>query len=442
MDRDRKFGHFPLPVQSASAIALVVLFALPYLLTVRENSPPAQSPMQAQGPARAQPGTQIAAKTPTPSNTRAAAPVRSNQRRLPKSTASSPDAVEVRITDHHGSAIAGVQLTLTNAGTSQAVASTGPDGRSTFSLIIDDSATYALRVSADGYQPETHRVELRTDDAGDMAPIEIRLSARDRVAVAGTVTDQFDNPAVGVDVLLFSSDLQSNHHARSASDGRFTFDDVTPGDNYAITVGSDLNFRRLDLRGVDVAADMPELHLRRLAQPVGEVRGTVQTPTADPLAGFSMTLTSSGARSHPFAFTTDDAGRFSLNAIPAGNLRFSTRKQPRLLVRGATLKKSVQLELTLNVDVGPYHFLGQVLDGQGDPVSQAHIELSRRHVVEGLAMSSSRTATTNANGEYSFESLAPANYRVAIRRAGYTPYWTTIPIGTGHNHIQHVLRVE
>jgi hypothetical protein len=148
--------------------------------------------------------------------------------------------------------------------------------------------------------------------------------------------------------------------------------------------------------------------------PAGGIQGTVRDAiNKTPLAGVEVTM--SGPTDG--ADTTDASGGFRFEKLPAGVYVLSLRKpgyldgrysRPTDLVRVNSATEAVSIDLTPLSDVE-----GKILDEDGQPIAGVMI-------YAGPVGPSNHMSTSDAEGRYRLEALAPADYRIALR----VPYET------------------
>lgn len=79
---------------------------------------------------------------------------------------------------------------------------------------------------------------------------------------------------------------------------------------------------------------------------------------------------------------------------------------------------------------------GQVTDSIGNPVVGAHVALGGADV----RASGHRTATTDSSGIFSFSGVPTGDYRLAVRKDGYTDWETTVSVGRNAVNLAVVLK--
>lgn len=109
---------------------------------------------------------------------------------------------------------------------------------------------------------------------------------------------------------------------------------------------------------------------------------------------------------------TDAVGEYSIEAIEPGEKIYAF-SHPRYLSQQKTVNltgRETRLDVTLSAG---QRVTGVVVTESGAPVSDAEVRAN------SAADSSGREARTDANGNFSFESLAPANYNFFASKSGY-----------------------
>ncbi|MFF5083366.1 carboxypeptidase-like regulatory domain-containing protein [Actinoplanes sp. NPDC000266] len=157
----------------------------------------------------------------------------------------------------------------------------------------------------------------------------------------------------------------------------------------------------------------------------GTITGRVVTPAGRPAAGVKVTVDDIEI-ARPFTTTTAVDGRYSIE-VPAGDSyvvsftdghfqQYSPRKlsydQARVYTvrEGRTLRVSERLFRAATLG-------GRLTDSAGAPVAGASVDFINTETAFGL------TATTDANGYYRFEKLAPGTVKVYFRTADGRSQW-------------------
>ncbi|MBD3419930.1 MAG: hypothetical protein GF398_07430 [Chitinivibrionales bacterium] len=166
--------------------------------------------------------------------------------------------------------------------------------------------------------------------------------------------------------------------------------------------------------------------------------GTVTSPSLQPIAGVNVTLGGSNARSPGFVMhsrretydaRTDSSGRFKLEGLKAGTVRFSLEHEEyRTLDTSITLeekKDGDNFKAKLQVGAG---VAGKVVDEQQEPVARVRVALTRsgqvRNRIDNMVM-------TGRNGEYLFTGLAAGSYEVTILSEKYVAERKTVQLTAG-----------
>jgi Carboxypeptidase regulatory-like domain len=150
----------------------------------------------------------------------------------------------------------------------------------------------------------------------------------------------------------------------------------------------------------------------------------VRAGTNQPLNHVLVTIAYEGRRDWHLSYITDTDGRFAFPNLPAGKWHLSAEKngyraQPYQGDEGY----STAVALGVGVDTAHIVFpmspsgilSGTVVDDQGDPVRQAQVILFRNGVTLGkLTTQNAGRQQTDTAGEFSFGSLRPGTYYVAV----------------------------
>jgi hypothetical protein len=133
--------------------------------------------------------------------------------------------------------------------------------------------------------------------------------------------------------------------------------------------------------------------------------GKVTRPDGTPVVGATLSVAGKSV-------TTDDAGAFALEELPAGPVTV-TASAPSLrsTSKDVVITPDVPVEVTLVLEAktGPGSISGIVRETPDKPLAGARVT------------SGSTTVMTSATGQYSLEQLGPGAVRVRVTLDGYTP---------------------
>jgi Carboxypeptidase regulatory-like domain len=183
-------------------------------------------------------------------------------------------------------------------------------------------------------------------------------------------------------------------------------------------------------------------------QQVASLEGTVvRGNTKEPVRKAQVTLEASGDK-HDSALvaTTDEAGRFRFAAVEPGEYDLTAEKAgfldgsygaktideagSLLRVSGGERMQDLVLLLFPGASIS-----GQVLDADGDPVSDDQVILwTREKRRGGMRPSHADQTASNHRGEYRFDGLPPGTYYVAASNAGSRGYAARrVPVDSSGN---------
>lgn len=198
----------------------------------------------------------------------------------------------------------------------------------------------------------------------------------------------------------------------NSDDGSFTLENVPAGAHDLIASAPGFAGGRLSINVEEgKALSGLEVELDTGTRLTGKVTGPNGAALSDVTVGLAMGPGGAFARSGAASRTvTDSNGEYTLEALQSGDetIEFShpkyigTRKSVSL--KGKEMRLDAQLEGGLPVT-------GVVVTDAGVPVGDAEVSAM-------ASGGSRRSARTNAQGVFEFESLAPAHYRFSAAKAG------------------------
>ncbi|MDQ2776912.1 MAG: carboxypeptidase-like regulatory domain-containing protein [Acidobacteriota bacterium] len=155
------------------------------------------------------------------------------------------------------------------------------------------------------------------------------------------------------------------------------------------------------------------------------VTGTVvNASTGEPLRRALVTLDGQNA-----AFT-DTAGNFSMDNVPDG--RYSVRCQkPGFFAPNEQGGNWANQQVTVSAAAQPVtlklvpaaSIVGRVVDGQGQPIENATVQMSSNIIVNGFRRSMlSNSVNTDEDGNYEIENVQPGTYRLRLNMHEVPPF--------------------
>lgn len=316
------------------------------------------------------------------------------------------------------------------------------DEQGAFRLQLQPGRSYTLRATHARFAPA--RVPL----AGQLAPLATRTGVRivlgNGAAAFGKVVDRDSRPVAGAEVQLTAAAAETpglprsplpgmsaeSYAAAADAQGRFVFDHL-PAGRFDLRAKAD-GYAPLTVRGLTLAEAREPQDLGAVVLSPGAVlEGTVVDAKGRPLAGTTVSAERSQAtggmivrrignqrREASDNETRADAeGRFALRGLAPGEavdvtarLRgFVTATQSRVEV---PREQPLRLVLQLAAQVS-----GRVVDEVGDPVVGA--DVSVKETGGGILAMFGQQATTDAEGRFTAEDLAPGKRMVTAEAAGF-----------------------
>lgn len=199
----------------------------------------------------------------------------------------------------------------------------------------------------------------------------------------------------------------------TSDDGSFTLENIPPGSVNLIASAPGYAQARMNLT---LEEGKPASGIELELDPGTRLAGKVTGPDGSALSGATVRVAPLGSGGVVFAggkqALTDSDGEYTLDALePADtNIEFShpkyigTRKE--ITVKGREMRLDAQLSAGTRI-------AGVVVTDSGAPVPDAEVEASS-------GMGSFRSTRTDAHGQFSFDSMAPARYRFTAARRGYS----------------------
>jgi hypothetical protein len=279
-------------------------------------------------------------------------------------------------------------------------------GADTRTAVTDSNGLYSVsglqagQVFVAAIDPTTSLRGQATGALSGSAPLTLNIQLASFGTVSGNVTDVSGNPVPAGVTVTISGVLNATTVADGV--GHYAFSFVPLG---AVTVDA------TDTKGnhgrtaatVTATAQTITANVQYLGQ--GTVTGVVSDGLGNPAAGASVMLYNNGTLQQRLTATTNSVGQYSFSNVFIGSLNLTAQSAQSSTTgnANATILTNGQT-VTANIALQPAAPLtGTIYRADGTtPVAAATVSLS----------SSALTATTDANGVYSFPSVPLGTYNV------------------------------
>ncbi len=297
---------------------------------------------------------------------------------------------------------------------------TGSDG--TFSLRVKPG-TYDVHFSREGFASKVVRAQ---QVSASTKPLAVTLDPG--VEISGRIT-RGGNGVEGVNVAAFDADARAT--TVTASDGSFVLSDLTPG-TYIVNFAKPDDFiqqmRTLTAPALNVTIALPN---------GGRITGRViDKSTQEPVTTFQAGINNSRGAGGMVVmlppmlknFTADD-GSFTLDNVPPGPVQlvvsaagYTTAHKSDITVEEGKTVADVEIDLDTGV-----RLVGHVTGPDGSPLSGVTVRPGGGGAIRIPGISGDSTTVTDANGDYSIDSLEPGDGKsFSFSRDGLLPADRTV----------------
>ncbi len=344
---------------------------------------------------------------------------------------------------------AGVKVSVLPAGKAAAHATTEADGSFNLEQLPSGPVSIEVKAANSGIplwsapgEPSDALSPILTDK--ETTAITVRVFSG--YNLTGTVLDKdTSEPLPSANVQFYSGDQASDLAVTDAA-GRYSFSKIPPDASPDITVELPGYTIAANPRtsyhngvpaysGVDLPTDSDSLVHDMPMTAVVRVSGYIQNKEGAPVAGASLTWNGSIKFSATnYNRTTSDAdGRFTFELLPFQNGMIE------VTAPGYAFKRSIeypvssddQTDIIIILDEGAT-VEGRVLNPSGDPVSGAKIDTSDHYSVGFSTVVDRRTlGTSDSDGNYRLESMAPGQMTFTAFAKGYAPGGATVDLAPG-----------
>ena len=326
------------------------------------------------------------------------------------------------VTDTKGQPLSGALVQPQALGASGAY--TDSAGRFELQLRIQDPAqALGIRTELYGYREKMTLVNATPVSAGQSAPVMIQLDALEKHAVvSGILRSSADStPVIGKTVQLYSAENRQRYHATSNGDGRFQMIAVEADVQYELLVAGGGGYATYLQPHVAVDENGLDLELLLDADEKRLLQGRMVNLNGTPIPHFSLVARAANPPYQSMRVTSDAAGNFVLRNPPQSPLVFESQSMPHLHISGVQVPALPEQTVSLTLDIGRDEIYGFVVDANGAPVAVPNVVASWRYAQNGISSSSTRRATADAQGGFSFRQLGPGVHTIFVDAAGYKP---------------------
>lgn len=304
--------------------------------------------------------------------------------------------------------VGGATIKAVATGIEQSATSNG-DGRYEFAEL--PAGTYRVYCQATGYANTVAENVVVT--AGHTTEQNFALATtQTHGRVIGTVRNSANEVLHGAQVTAVATG--TNKSASSNADGRYEIESLPPG-TYKVYCAATGYQSKVTQNVTVTAGQATEVNfaLTPNEQAKGRLVGTVRNAAHEVLHGAQVKAVTSGGEK---SASTNAEGRYELNDLPPGTYKVycqatgyqSTAKENVTVTSGQATEVNFQLSPTPQPKG---RLAGTVRNAANEPLHGAQ--------VKAVLSGGNQSATTNAEGRYELNELAPGTYRVYCLATGY-----------------------
>ena len=286
-------------------------------------------------------------------------------------------------------------------------ATTDASGKYTITAV--PPGTYQVTASKSGYQSSSLTVNVLS---GTTAVANFSLSQiLTPGSITGSVTDAKDGSAI--------SGAQVSAGTRTATtdaSGKYTIANVPPGTYVVVASKAGYQSSSLTVNVFSGGTTIANFSLSQILTP-GSITGSV-TDAKDGSA-ISGAQVSAGTRTA----TTDASGNYTIANVPPGNYQVVASKegyQNSSLTVNVVSGSTAVANFSLSQIILSGNITGSVTDAKGGSA-----------IVGATVSDGTRTATTDASGNYTIANVPPDNYQVVASKEGYQSSSLTVNVVSG-----------
>lgn len=260
----------------------------------------------------------------------------------------------------------------------------------------------------------------------------------DRAILWGTIQTETGEIVTGEQLKLYSASLNRQHVTISNEHGEFLIVDITPANDYNISVSPRGMYQRYEA-DIEIGANQTYVKIILRDLGVGLLTGRIVNIKGNPVPGFTLSIRSLPKPRWSNTVTGDEGGRFEVGQVPQGGLEIS-RLDQLLKITGLHFTAGSSSLLNLVVDFGPYTITGHAYDELGEPIAGASVLLNWVYTLGGVRSVTNRRTMTDPSGKFAIDGLGEGPHDLIISLSDAGVYRHNIDVGNETGQIEAVLK--
>lgn len=317
-----------------------------------------------------------------------------------------------RVTDQRGVGLMSITVKLVSGSSTGLMTTTNASGFYTLSGIVPDA--YAVQFSGTGFiQSTLQNVSVAAGVTTTLNASLLPVGAGS--TLSGTVFDPLGHPLQGARVVVSTGPVTGGFSV-TGSDGTYRIRALSPG---AYTITAAATGFLLSSAAVSIASGQPSTQDFTLAADASSTFGAITGHLSGPTAATDVSGATAKITSGPLAGTAavvDPDGNYVFLNLPAGiyDLTFSLAGQADVTRTSIAVISGVTsvVNVTFGAATGNATLSGTVTDSGGKPLTGSTITVLQGTTTVG-------SATTDANGHFTINSLAAGTYSVTFAKTGF-----------------------
>jgi hypothetical protein len=285
--------------------------------------------------------------------------------------------------------------------------------------------TLTVRFQLAGFLDQTIAVDLTRHQGPGSLALDVRMQPIESwTSVTGVVTNSNGTPLAGRLVSLRHVGGQQAYRTTTDRRGRYSFDAVEAPVSYHLNVSGAPDHEDYRKK-IDVATSAARFDVAVDPFEFGTVSGRLVNADGAPISNFSLVVRNKASASPNAIVSSDASGNFRFTQAPAGELSVASQSSPSILVRGLHLAPGEDLDLPLVIDWGAHELRGVIMDHNNNPVPASRVLLTWTRAEGGVTTTTTRRASSDAQGVFYFSDLGPGPHLLQIDSPGRRPVKVT-----------------
>ena len=196
----------------------------------------------------------------------------------------------------------------------------GPQAVATIRPNVTAESYSGLRGKHDSISPDDQLITVATNGVPKKS---IAPRVPDQAILWGAIQTETGETVTGEALKLYSASLNRQYVTVSNNHGEFVIDEVTPANEYQISVSPRGMYQRYEV-DIEVGANQTDIKIVLRDLRIGPLAGRIVDVRGNPVPGFNLSVRNLSKPRWSTTATGDENGQFEVDRVPQGVLEISS----------------------------------------------------------------------------------------------------------------------